>query len=187
MAKVSENLVTTKIRGMIGGQLVFRSVDGETVVSAAPTPSSKPATEQQIAHREKFRQANYYARLVKADSALLPVYQLAFAESGYRNFNAFIVTDYFRQPEIAAIYVSETESGVQMTLAVAKLVGARTVQVIIQSPDSVELESGQAVAGDNSQTWTYQVQDAGIAATGIQVVVTATDYPGNVVSRTFSL
>ena len=55
MAKVANNLVTTKLRGMVGGTLVFRSYNGETVVSAAPAPSTKPASEGQQAVREKFR------------------------------------------------------------------------------------------------------------------------------------
>jgi len=187
MAKVANNLVTTKLRGMVGGTLVFRSYNGETVVSAAPAPSTKPASEGQQAVREKFRQASLYTGLVKGDPTLLPIYQDAFNQSGNSNFHSFIMTDYLRVPEIPAISSNETASGVLMIIAVANPVPVKSVALSIRDADGNELEAGNAVVAELGKTWQYQVQDSQIPATGIQVLVTATDYPGNVTERSFSV
>jgi len=44
MAK-TKSLLTAGLRGTVGGTLVFRRLNGETVVAAAPVPSSIQPSE----------------------------------------------------------------------------------------------------------------------------------------------
>ena len=62
MAKQSNNVVTHGLSGKVGDLLVFRQVDGKTVVANAPRKSKK-VSESQLQHRKKFQLAVIYAQV----------------------------------------------------------------------------------------------------------------------------
>ena len=56
MAKSVNNIITHGLSGKIGDLLVFKQVDGKTIVSKAPRKSNTE-TEKQKQHRAKFQEA----------------------------------------------------------------------------------------------------------------------------------
>ena len=68
MAKVSDNDITTGLRGMVGRHLVFRNVGGKTFVSRAPRkPDKKKETAAQRRTRSTFSDASRWAKLTIVD------------------------------------------------------------------------------------------------------------------------
>jgi hypothetical protein len=63
MAKQKGNVVTHGLRGKVGDLLIFRQVDGETIVSKIPE-SSKTVSEGQKRQRKNFQKAIFYAKSV---------------------------------------------------------------------------------------------------------------------------
>jgi hypothetical protein len=61
MAKQKGNVVTHGLSGKIGDLLVFRQVDGKTVVSKIPE-RPKTVSDKQKEHRERFQRATFYAK-----------------------------------------------------------------------------------------------------------------------------
>lgn len=63
MAKVSNNIIISGLRGRVGNQLVFRLVNGVTIVSRAPEKSDRrKETEAQRKTRTTFRTASQWAK-----------------------------------------------------------------------------------------------------------------------------
>jgi hypothetical protein len=57
MAISKSNVLLHSLRGMVGKELVFRVVNGKTIVSVRPDFSKVKWSEKQKAHRKKFRNA----------------------------------------------------------------------------------------------------------------------------------
>lgn len=62
MARVKNNLAIEGLVGMLGKQLVFRQVNGKTVVSMRPSKPEGPPSEKQVAMRAKFKKARDWAK-----------------------------------------------------------------------------------------------------------------------------
>lgn len=62
MARVKNNIAIEGLQGMLGKQLVFRQVNGQTVVSMRPAKPEGPRTPNQLAWQEKFKIARNWAR-----------------------------------------------------------------------------------------------------------------------------
>jgi hypothetical protein len=66
MAKQKNNVVTYGLSGKIGDLLIFRRINGKTVISKTPE-RSKTVTEKQTATRKRFRQVTFYAKAAVAN------------------------------------------------------------------------------------------------------------------------
>jgi hypothetical protein len=76
MAQVSDNMLTTGLRGKVGQLLVFRVMRGKTFASHAPRkPDKSKETEAQRQTRSNFREASRWARVVLRDSLKKKYYQ----------------------------------------------------------------------------------------------------------------
>lgn len=188
MAKAT-NLLTTGLSGKLGGTLVFRKGNGQTIVSASPQKGSQEPSEKQTAQRDRFRKASFYAQRVSANSTLFEEYSEVAARKGYQNVRSLIIQDYFRLPEIQSCDVvrNSSSSGAQIEVIVTDLMRVDSVTLEIRTPDKAVVGKGNAVMGADKQTWTFQVQDASLVASGNSIRITATDLPGNVVNRNFVL
>jgi hypothetical protein len=62
MASVKSNLAMQGLEGMLGKQLIFRQLNGKTVVSIRSTKPLGPPSEKQLANRERFKQARAWAK-----------------------------------------------------------------------------------------------------------------------------
>ena len=64
MANSNNSVITGKLRGTLGKELVFREWDGKTVVAKAPKKRTGPATAAQLKIQENFLLAAKYAKSV---------------------------------------------------------------------------------------------------------------------------
>jgi hypothetical protein len=62
MAKMSKNSALFGLKGMLGDQLEFREVNGETIVSIRRNKSKKKASPSQTNTRNNFKEATKFAR-----------------------------------------------------------------------------------------------------------------------------
>ena len=184
MAK-SMNIATKGMSGMIGGTLVFRKVNGKTVVASAPVPSSKQPTEGQLQQRERFRLASMYAQRVAHDPLLNEEYAQVALQKKLASARVVAIADYFRLPEILSLTVSTKPAGSIVEAIVADYVRVKTVTVAVNGPDGSVLETGKGVMGIDKQTWTYRVQNSANLVAGVSFEITATELPGNVTTKSF--
>jgi hypothetical protein len=186
MAK-TKSLLTAGLRGTVGGTLVFRRLNGETVVAAAPVPSSKQPSEGQVMQRERFRLASLYAKRVLNDPELQVDYELLAKAKKLPSSRAAAIADYFRSPEIVHTKVSTDQSGVVIVEAiVVDYLRVKSVIISVNSPDGSVLETGNGVLGIDNQTWTYAVQNSAGLFAGVSFEITATDLPGNVTTKSLT-
>lgn len=182
MAK-TKSLLTAGLRGTVGGTLVFRKVNGETVVSAAPEMGLKDPSEKQKAQRERFRLASLYAQRVMADPVTLEEYVIGARQKGFPNVRSFIIADYFRLPEVLNFSINTEPTGTSLEMLVVDYMRVKSVNVSLKAPDGSVSETGNANLGADKQTWTYRVQESAHLAAGISFEITATDLPGNVTTQ----
>ncbi|MBI4672648.1 MAG: hypothetical protein HY741_13395 [Chloroflexi bacterium] len=86
MAKTKLNPILEQIRGQVG-DLVFKRYQGETILARKPDLEGVEPTAAQLAHRERFRQAALYGKLVLADPETKTIYEQAAQERGQPVFS----------------------------------------------------------------------------------------------------
>ena len=64
MANADNSIITGKLKGSLGKQLVFREWAGKTVVAKAPKRRTGEPTTQQLERQEKFQIASKYAKAI---------------------------------------------------------------------------------------------------------------------------
>ena len=75
MAEVKDNLIMTNVSGAIGKQLVFRKVNGKTLICKYPNRTHVVYTEEQIGYRTLFAKASAYASSILKDPAKKAAYK----------------------------------------------------------------------------------------------------------------
>ncbi len=75
MAISKSNIILHSLSGMVGKELVFRTVRGKTVVSARPDFTNTTWSPKQEEHRKRFREAAKEAKRMAADPAIRKKYQ----------------------------------------------------------------------------------------------------------------
>ncbi|HTB24488.1 MAG TPA: hypothetical protein VK711_03915 [Puia sp.] len=75
MAQIRDNIVMKNMSGAIGKQLVFRKVNGKTIVCKYPNRSHVVYTEEQIGYRSLFARASVYASSIIKDPAKKAAYK----------------------------------------------------------------------------------------------------------------
>ncbi|MDR1896514.1 MAG: hypothetical protein LBR10_06970, partial [Prevotellaceae bacterium] len=98
MAISRNNLVTQGLSGDVGG-LLFRQVDGETIVSQKAVPSTV-ATEAQKVQRKRFQRAVIYARSETAASSETNEIYEAVAKKKKKKPHIVAVADFLNAPDI---------------------------------------------------------------------------------------
>lgn len=178
--KQFDNIITLGLTGKFG-PLVFRSLNGKTVVSVY-RPSSQPSSGNQVAHRQRFKAAAAYAKSAIADNSTRQLYEekAKKARDGRTPYN-FAVADYFTSPHIGRIQLQGN------TILVPAyddgLVSGVTLQLFTR--DHLLVEEGPAAALRDGLHWCYEI--VSLAASVERIIVTATDLPGNVVRREFDV
>jgi hypothetical protein len=99
MAKVSDNLITTGLRGRLGRLFVFRIIGGETIVSHAPRkPDKSKETELQRGTRTMFKDASRWAKTVVRDPEKRKHYQECAKAWAVTSAYTAAVKDYMSNP-----------------------------------------------------------------------------------------
>jgi hypothetical protein len=177
MAKVKLNPIIDQVHGTFG-DLVFRRVEGQTVIARRPDTSGVTPTPGQEAQRARFRDAAFYGRVVMQDPDALAFYEAVAARRRKPVF-AVIVGDFLNAPVVDAIdadaYTGTT--GDPLVIRAHDDVEVTGVTVVIADADGNVLESGPAAPDE--WRWRYVAQTDVPAGTEVDITATATDRPGN--------
>lgn len=178
MAKVSDNIVTTGLSGMLGNQIVFRSRGGNTYVSKAPKKPTE-RTEAQKAHNLKFQEAVLYAKNAISDEITKELYQ-ASATDEKTAYN-IAVADFFNAPQITDVDLANYNGQIGSYIQVRATddFDVVAVSVTIQNADGSIVESGNAALQPGSSWWRYTATTTNESLEGDKITVRATDIPGN--------
>ena len=178
MARVKLNPIIDQVRGKVG-DLVFRSYNGETVLSRQPDLSGVAATAPQLAQRARFRDAAFYGRMVMANPDDRAFYEAIAARRGQPVFSV-TVEDFLKPPVVdeidAGAYAGAT--GDPIVVRAHDDVEVTGVVVTLADDGGTELESGPAVLDE--WRWRYEAQTDVPAGTAVTITARAADRPGGI-------
>jgi len=177
MARVKLNPIIDQLRGKVG-DLVFREVSGNTVLSRTPDLSGVEPTPGQEAQRARFRDAAFYGRVVLADPPARAFYE-GVAEGRGKPLFSVIVGDYLNTPEVGAVDTAGYAGAVGDPVLVQASDDVEVTEVVVTIADDsgTELESGPAVV--DGGRWRYEAQTAVASGTEVTITARALDRPGN--------
>lgn len=179
MAKSSNNVVTYGLQGLIGRMLVFKQMNGKTVVANRPRKSTKPYTAEQLEIQQRFKEAALYAQAAIQDASLKERYEEA-ASSGQSAFNAAF-SDYFKPPVLSEADSSAYtgQAGQLIKVRAVSMLEVTEVKVSIKQSGGTLVEEGQAVKAANGLDWEYETTQANASFSGSIITFTAKGLPGN--------
>src|SRR6185503_4138346 len=180
MTKVTLNPVFEQVSGALG-DLVFREVNGKTILSRKAQMSNVEPTLAQTNHRERFRQAAAYGKFAIANQTTREIYDTISDQRGIPAY-ALTVGDFLNLPSVEQVDTTAYHGQIGDNIAIITTddIGVVNVHVTItdDSNNSV-LQSGNAVEYPvNTGHWNYGASVAVPAGTAVTVKVIATDRPG---------
>ena len=181
MAKVKLNPIVDELRGQLG-DLVFREINGQTILSRKPSLNGNEPSADQAAQRERFRQAVAYGRFTMANDDTRELYDEASNRKGIPAF-ALTVADFLNPPSINEVDLAayNGQVGGMIKIITTDDFGVVNVQVQIMDQQGDIIESGSAFETQaNTGRWEYTATAAVPAGTAVSIQVTATDRPGGV-------
>jgi hypothetical protein len=187
MAKSQKNVVTYGLSGKIGDLLVFRQVDGKTIVSKIPqSPTS--ASEKQKGHRQRFQRATIYGKSALGDPLIKERYEAAAKKKKGSSAYSVAVADFFNAPDIHTVDLSGYTGAVgdPIRMIVSDDFAVKSVHVRILNADGSPVEEGLAINSEGS-VWIYTATQNNESLDGDKIIVTASDLPGNSISEERSI
>ena len=180
MTKIVKNIVTSGFSGKLGNELVFKQVNGQTIVASAPIKSEKDPSPAQEAQRTKFKDAAMYAKSAMQNAGIKQQYLEQARRRKHNSAFGTAVKDYFMAPEIKSIDVSQYSGAIGEKIYIKAVDDFKVTSVVVMIKDGNDttIEEGDAIDLDGLQ-WEYTVLQANANLTGTKVVVTAEDLPGN--------
>ncbi|MBT1703239.1 hypothetical protein [Chryseosolibacter indicus] len=116
MATIRLNPMVKEMRGKLGG-IMFRKVNGTTILSVKPS-TPKKQSEQQKANRDKFKEATVYAKFITKDPQKKAYYQQKAKKLKVSNAYTAAITEYMRKGEIKEITVKKTNNKPGKTIGI---------------------------------------------------------------------
>ncbi len=182
MPKATNNPLLNGMSGMLGNNIVFRQVNGETIMSNRPKKR-----ETLTAHQEKSK-----ARLTIGASYARRQMEIPYIKALYKQgvtkklTNAYTValTDFLTAPSIGHVDVSRYDGSIGSVIEIEAHDDFEVASVTVSLYDAVNklIESGDATRSIRG-TWTYETTKLNADVTGSRIVVKVMDRPGNAVSR----
>jgi len=170
------------------GDLVFREVNGRTILSRKPTPNGTEPSADQVDQRELFRQAVAYGRSVMANQATREFYEQVAEQRGTPIFS-LTVADFLNRPSIRGVDTSAYQGQIADTIRITTHddFGVMNVHVGITNAQGAVIESGNAVEdAAGTGRWTYTATAAAPAGSAVVIQVVATDRPGGMAVSTIT-
>ena len=177
MAKVKKNVLLDHVRGKIG-DLVFREVGGQTILSKAPS-FGKKRYKKPNKGCTNFKRAAEYARGVQDDPEILAEYSQK--ASGNRAAYHVAVGDCLKPPEIRNIDISgfHGHEGDKILVTAVDNFKVVRVQVEIATEEGRILEAGDAAPTADPEIWAYTVGAEYESTRGLVARAFAWDRPEN--------
>jgi hypothetical protein len=187
MAKSKNNVITSGLSGKIGNLLVFRQVDGKTIVSKIPE-QPKTVSEKQKTTRKRFQKAVFYAKVAVYSAETAELYkEAAKKKKGITAYNV-AVADFFNAPDIETVDLStySGKAGDEIRIVVTDDFAVKSVHVQINNADGSLVEEGEAIQNAGN-LWIYAAVQNNENLDGDRIVITASDFPGNITNEDMSL
>lgn len=174
MATVTNNVFTQGLRGLVGGDMVFRTYRGKTVVSAKPAlPDKSKESVAQRGTRQRFKEATVFAKAAMQDPSRKSYYQQRARALKLPNAYTAAITDYMRKPVVQKIDMSRyggQGGDVIMIQATKKGFALTAVEVAIVDGEGTVVEQGAARRVRGHDRWCYRAKET-TARRGLQVLV----------------
>ena len=181
MAHSNNSVITGKLRGTLGKELVFRDWEGKTVVAKAPKARVGDPSPAQVLTQERFLLASRYGKAVMdgKDQGIRDAYTAALKPR--QNLYSRAVEDFMSSPVVKNIDTTKYTgaSGGLITVRAVDDFRVTGVQVEIYAASGTLLEKGNAVQQVNGVDWDYTATQANSALTSTRIKAIATDVPGN--------
>lgn len=187
MAKSKNNIVIAGLSGKVGKQLVFKQVNGRTIVTKFPNYKVSK-TPKQEAHHKKFAKATVYAKNALENPTLKKAYAQEAAKRPGVSAYIMAIADYLKAPVIDRIDTSAytgAHNGEKIAIEVADASKVMTVKVKIVAANNSAIEEGAAALSEGK--WVYTTTAINATLSGSKILVTATDRPNNVVTKEITL
>jgi hypothetical protein len=181
MAQISDNIFTEGIRGMIAGQIVFRSWNGKTFVYKSPRKPTKQSAIQRE-NRSKFRRATAFAKKMMKDIVKKAEYQEVARKLQLPNAYTAAVTEYMRRPEIADVEILESVEIMEVKVVTQKKgFKLQEVEIVTLDEKGREIEKGQG-RSHTQNIWHYCAENGEKV---FEIMIKATDQAGNKVEKKY--
>lgn len=178
MAISQNNVVTFGLSGKVGDLLVFRKMNGKTIVSKVPVKSNIPPSFLQAEVKNRFKLASKFAKQAMQDP-VLEAYYRAISKKGQRPFNAAFA-DFFIAPEVSNPTGNyDGLMGTTLSIMAVDNYEVKTVTIEIRKADDSLVEQGTANLTADGVTWDYTCQTTNAAPSGCKLLWTACDWAGN--------
>jgi hypothetical protein len=181
MAHSNNSVITGKLRGSLGKELVFREWEGKTVVAKAPRARKGKASPAQEQTKERFLMASRYAKAVLegTDQGIRDAYAAALKPR--QNLYCRAAEDFLSPPIVKNISAADYTGviGSQIKLRAVDDFRVTNVRVEIYAAGGAQLEKGNAAQQGNGLDWTYTATQANNLPAGSKIKAIASDVPGN--------
>jgi hypothetical protein len=184
MARSINNNLTRGLSGMVGGQMVFRTWNGKTYLSNAPSKPKKQSKRQKE-NRMKFKEATAFAKSMMLDPAKKAEYKAIADKLELPNAYTAAITEYMRKPEIKEVNTSKYSGKEDQEIKVdvrKKSFDVQEVEVVIVDKDGAVIEEGKATKDFGSE-WVYRTTAAVEDTKGVQFLIRARERTGNFVEK----
>jgi hypothetical protein len=187
MAKSGNNIVTHGLSGQVGGLLVFKTLQGKTIVSASPRKSNHEPSDKQKDQQKHFQEATIYGRTVNVTPELRAQYESVVPDGS--SVYLVALADFLNAPKFDEIDVSKYvgNPGNTIRIRVTDDFMVKTVEVTINDQDGSLVEQGAAYKQPNGVDWLYTAAVQNSSLTGDKIVVKASDLPGNIATSDTTL
>ena len=181
MAHSNNSIITGKLRGLLGKELVFREWQGKTVVAKAPRSRKGDPTPAQIEAQEKFLLASRYARAVMENPNQEMAEAYATVLKPRQNVYSRALTDAVSPPVVKNINTRNYNGAAGDKIVIRAIDDFRVVSVRVElySTTGALLEAGAAEQSANGIDWVYTATQVNNPVAGSKIIATATDVPGN--------
>lgn len=181
MAHSDNSVVTRKLKGTLGKELVFREWDGKTVVAKAPKRREGDPTPAQAQTQERFLFATRYAKAVikSEDKSMAQAYAASLRPR--QNVYSRALEDCMSPPIVQAINTRNYKGAAGDTIVVRAIDDFRVVSVRVEiyASNGTLLEAGNAEMDEYGLYSIYKATQVNNPLAGSKIVAIATDVPNN--------
>jgi hypothetical protein len=179
MAKTSENDLTRFYRGKFGTNMVYRMVDGISILQRSPDFSRTRWSKAQKAWRKEFGKATVYAHRANADPELRAYYHKK--RKPLCNAWNMAMSDYLNNPSIESVETPDFKGkkGDKVLVYADDNFAIASVLVFILTSQGIEIESGLAPYNYDDGSYDYILQGDIPNPRNCKILVKVRDVPGN--------
>lgn len=177
MSNSRENVITRRLHGKFGDQVVFRTRNGKSITANIPKVTDKTAASSQVKTRDRFKQATLWAKHILTDPEMLAAYTAK--ATGGKNPYVVAVTDYLKPPRISEISVVDYKGHAGDVVRVAAFDDFMVKEVRLQIRDAAGnlLEEGSCQQDSFGMFWIYTATTEVPGLAGVEITAIATDNP----------